>query len=80
MSARDVSISELFDELRKANLRAVEAEGKLEKAKDLAAKWEAIEAKPAGIYPEAYAYADGVESGFERAAEDLRELLGGAAS
>jgi hypothetical protein len=29
MTARDVSVSELFDELRKANLRAVEAEEKL---------------------------------------------------
>ena len=75
MSARDVSITELFDELGAATLRAVEAEQKLLKASDLARKWAGIYTV-GGIFPEAVPWAEGVDSAYHTAADELAEALG----
>jgi hypothetical protein len=74
MSARDVGISELFDELGTATLRAVEAEQKVLRAMDLARKWAGIHTV-AGIFPEAVPWAEGVDSAYHTAADELSQAL-----
>jgi hypothetical protein len=75
MSAREVSTGELFDELKKATLRAVEAEEKLAKVAALADKWANVYVV-AGIFPDAVPWAEGVDHAYHTAADELRVALG----
>jgi hypothetical protein len=74
VSARYVSISEVFDELRKANLRAVVAEEKLALIEDLVVKAESQpDRRPRGKYgPTGRVTAPTVRASL------LRKILGGA--